>query len=246
MSNAVLHCAAWGATNGALQLRQRGRCCASAAESSSAEERVFACDLPEPCREDTVYACPLPEPQRRPFWQFWRRAQPPVRVEPRLESAEEELRLRLSRTRWEEQQARLQTVAECFRTADLAKTCGDFETAARLRDYASQLAGQLGEQQEGVAFTKPPSRDVSVDIRQLAGGMREVWASVEVAAPAEVVWRTLTDYERLAGTFAFMHVSPESTLTRCFCRYCALFGGKQSGGALDGRCEASPGTAPLT
>ena len=30
-------------------------------------------------------------------------------------------------------------------------------------------------------------------------GAREVSARVDVAAPAEMVWRTLTDYERLAG-----------------------------------------------
>ena len=43
-----------------------------------------------------------------------------------------------------------------------------------------------------------PPRNVAVDIRQLSGSMREIWAAVEVAAPAELVWRTLTDYERLA------------------------------------------------
>lgn len=30
-------------------------------------------------------------------------------------------------------------------------------------------------------------------------GGRELWAATPVSAPPEMVWRTLTDYERLAG-----------------------------------------------
>ena len=179
----------------AAQPRLRPRCSAQA----DSEERVFACDLPTPKEEDPVYACLLPEPSP-PRWQFWRRAAPPARAAPTPRAEDELSRLSTSRARWEEQRARLQTVAECFRTADLARACGDFETASRLRDYAAQwaLLGAGGEFDSREAA--PVSRDVLIDIRQLGGGMREVWAAVEVAAPAEVVWRTLTDYERLAGT----------------------------------------------
>ncbi len=47
----------------------------------------------------------------------------------------------------------------------------------------------------------PLSRDVVVEVRALPDmpGAREVSARVDVEAPADMVWRTLTDYERLAG-----------------------------------------------
>ena len=46
-----------------------------------------------------------------------------------------------------------------------------------------------------------PSREVVVEVRAVADmpGVREISARVDVQAPAEMVWRTLTDYERLAG-----------------------------------------------
>lgn len=54
-----------------------------------------------------------------------------------------------------------------------------------------------------------PSREVVVEVRSLPDmpGAREVSARVDVAAPAEMVWRTLTDYERLAGAGCGVHAT---------------------------------------
>ena len=119
----------------------------------------------------------------------------------------------MSQARWEERQARLAAVAEAFRTAALATQCSDFETAGKLRALAAQwtlqeqpstaeLSGTVEALANGSRQKVPQlslaQREVLVEIKQLPGGMREVWALVDVAAPAELVWRTLTDYERLA------------------------------------------------
>lgn len=52
-------------------------------------------------------------------------------------------------------------------------------------------------------------RDVEVEVRVLSGepGVREVWARVDIAAPAELVWRTLTDYERLSDIVPSLDVN---------------------------------------
>ena len=111
---------------------------------------------------------------------------------------------------WEETRARLLVVAEAYRTAELAKACGDFETAARLRERARTWAlaeggsvggaAALGVVLSDLSTGRAPevSRIVRVEIRELPGSAREVWALVDVQAPSEFVWRTLTDYERLA------------------------------------------------
>ena len=86
---------------------------------------------------------------------------------------------------------------------------------SKLRAYAAQWATQeaalpasmsatltdMASGKQERALLAPPSREVVVEVRSLPEmpGAREVSARVEVAAPAEMVWRTLTDYERLAG-----------------------------------------------
>ena len=244
--NSVVHSRAlWGPSH-ATQPRLHPRC---SAQPDSGEERVFACDLPTPKEEDPVYACLLPEPSppSRP-WQFWRRrVAPPARPAP--PQAEDELsRLSTSRARWEDQRARLQTVAECFRTADLARACGDFETASRLREYAAQwaLLGTSGNSDsEASRAAAPLSRDVVIEIRQLGGGIREVWAAVEVAAPAELVWRTLTDYERLAGTarLCSRFVAAGDLTGVLWRRHCALPGGEPGARTLARRRPTAAGEA---
>lgn len=119
---------------------------------------------------------------------------------------------KLARARWEEQEARLRLAAEAYRTAELAKACGDYETAGKLRACAAQWAVSdtsvlPASSLRGLAspdtavLPAPATREVAVEIRPLKEmpGAREVSAFVDVAAPAEMVWRTLTDYERLAG-----------------------------------------------
>lgn len=57
------------------------------------------------------------------------------------------------------------------------------------------VAGAVDAPSAGVGL-----RDVVVEVRTLdSSNGREVWAATPVAAPPEMVWRTLTDYERLAG-----------------------------------------------
>ena len=66
---------------------------------------------------------------------------------------------------------------------------------------ASTLAALASGQPE--RLLPAPSREVVVEVRSLPDmpGVREISARVDVQAPAEMVWRTLTDSERLAGTW---------------------------------------------
>jgi hypothetical protein len=167
---------------------------------------VYACELPvqQPLDQAEVYACALPVREATPRWQFWRRGRMQAR---------EELRATLSPARLgvsaEETRIRFLVCQEAYKAAEAAKQCGDFETAANLRAQARAWAAM----DPSAAGTSPrpspalansagsraePSRSVMLEIRELPGSAREVWALVDVLAPAEFVWRTLTDYERLA------------------------------------------------
>jgi hypothetical protein len=105
----------------------------------------------------------------------------------------------------------LLVVSEAYRAADLAKSCGDVETSAKLRararawatlqdDGTFGVSAALGASLSELASGRPEAatRSVMLEIRQLPDGAREVWALVDVLAPSEFVWRTLTDYERLS------------------------------------------------
>jgi hypothetical protein len=78
--------------------------------------------------------------------------------------------------------------------------------AAQERASPAAIGSTLSVLASGQAERAPAvlSRDIVVEVRALPDmpGAREVSARVDVAAPAEMVWRTLTDYERLAGTCA--------------------------------------------
>jgi hypothetical protein len=78
--------------------------------------------------------------------------------------------------------------------------------AAQERASPAAIGSTLSVLASGQAERAPAalSRDVVVEVRALPEmpGAREVSARVDVAAPAEMVWRTLTDYERLAGACA--------------------------------------------
>lgn len=182
---------------------------------------VYACELPlhEPPAEDAtgVYACPLPDSGERRGW--WRRLQRLVLTARQRRAAfttaplpDELIAAQLSRERWEETASRLRVVTEAFRAAEAAKACGEHGTAAQLRSLAAACSdGSAVAPDAAAAAVRALSRGealpaaalpgvVEVEVlRSVAGepGCAQIWARVDVAAPAELVWRTLTDYERL-------------------------------------------------
>jgi hypothetical protein len=109
----------------------------------------------------------------------------------------------------------------------------------------STLSGLASGQAE--RLLPAPSREVIVEVRSLADnpGVREISARVDVQAPAEMVWRTLTDYERLAGA---LQASPfaccgslGSRLHRLLRRHCAFAERKPHLGAVVWRCSPASG-----
>ena len=76
-------------------------------------------------------------------------------------------------------------------------TSGLPNSASRAPAAAPAFVGGASGSSDGVQL----SREVVVEVRDLENnsGGRLLWAATPVSAPPEMVWRTLTDYERLAG-----------------------------------------------
>ena len=88
-----------------------------------------------------------------------------------------------------------------------ARRCSNLRSKAAVWANQEPSAGAMASTLSALASGQPerllpaPSREVVVEVRSLPDmpGVREISARVDVQAPAEMVWRTLTDYERLAG-----------------------------------------------